>query len=410
MTATREGETEQPVTLTPNNGVYSLTLDASDYLISATVDIEWAGSGTETDPYIINSVGQMNILSARAAAGNTFEDKYFVLRADLTYNKETENNFTPIKKFSGIFDGEGHTISGINVSTSGDYYNGLFAELYAGTVKNLTLKNSTFSGANAAGAIAGNIAASPYMTASKVSITNCFVDADVLVSASAESIAGAGGIVGNIGDGITMYVTGNVSKAKVSATAKRAYAGGVVGYKGTNRNGRVYDNLYLGDASYLTSTSTATGEESGITKTGAIFGEMLSQYGETHSNFYTAEGFTINNKNEALAYVYDGVYTSATTPRTYNYTAGAGKEARNGFITAYDNNLLKYDGKFYSRYQKGDANGDGVVNITDYVTIVNKIHDSVSGSINHFAADANGDGVINITDAVKVVNTIHDKD
>jgi len=56
--------------------------------------------------------------------------------------------------------------------------------------------------------------------------------------------------------------------------------------------------------------------------------------------------------------------------------------------------------------QKGDANGDGVVNVTDIVEIVNAILGHHSDKFNETAADVNGDGQVNVTDIVSVVNII----
>lgn len=57
-------------------------------------------------------------------------------------------------------------------------------------------------------------------------------------------------------------------------------------------------------------------------------------------------------------------------------------------------------------YIPGDANGDGIVNITDAVGIVNYILKKVQGNFIFEAADMNGDGIINVTDAVQVINVI----
>lgn len=54
----------------------------------------------------------------------------------------------------------------------------------------------------------------------------------------------------------------------------------------------------------------------------------------------------------------------------------------------------------------GDANGDGVVNVTDIVEIVNDILGHPSAKFDKTAADVNGDGVVNVTDIVSVVNII----
>ena len=56
----------------------------------------------------------------------------------------------------------------------------------------------------------------------------------------------------------------------------------------------------------------------------------------------------------------------------------------------------------------GDVNGDGLVNITDVVALVNRIHGHPSSSFLEGMADMNGDGRINITDVVIMVNKIHE--
>ena len=57
-------------------------------------------------------------------------------------------------------------------------------------------------------------------------------------------------------------------------------------------------------------------------------------------------------------------------------------------------------------YIPGDANGDGDVNVTDIVEIVNAIMNNPSTRFVRDAADLNGDGEINVTDIVRVVNII----
>lgn len=55
---------------------------------------------------------------------------------------------------------------------------------------------------------------------------------------------------------------------------------------------------------------------------------------------------------------------------------------------------------------KGDANGDGEVNVSDIVEIVNYIMNKPSDKFVFAAADLNGDGEVNVTDIVKVVSII----
>ena len=71
-------------------------------------------------------------------------------------------------------------------------------------------------------------------------------------------------------------------------------------------------------------------------------------------------------------------------------------------VSAQSTQLIDYQQSF----KKGDANGDGAVNVTDIVIIVNNILSIHSDNFNPSAADVNEDGLINVTDIVGVVNII----
>ena len=59
-----------------------------------------------------------------------------------------------------------------------------------------------------------------------------------------------------------------------------------------------------------------------------------------------------------------------------------------------------------SDFDMGDVNGDGIINTTDVVAVVNYIVGAPNGSFNVEAADMNGDGVVNITDVVAIIALI----
>jgi hypothetical protein len=81
-------------------------------------------------------------------------------------------------------------------------------------------------------------------------------------------------------------------------------------------------------------------------------------------------------------------------------------------VTKQDGTQMKLnDSKFsiiVTNVIKGDANGDGEVNVSDIVEIVNYIMGKPSVNFVQAAADLNGDGEINVTDIVKVVSIIMD--
>ena len=97
--------------------------------------------------------------------------------------------------------------------------------------------------------------------------------------------------------------------------------------------------------------------------------------------------------------------TSSSTPGEYEITV-SGVDAQNYEITYVAGKLTIEEPNFIP----GDANGDGVVNVTDIVEIVNDILGHPSAKFDPIAADVNGDGVVNVTDIVSVVNIILSSD
>ncbi len=132
------------------------------------------GNGSEANPYFVFSEVELNKI------GKVYGlDAHYILMNDVTLTSE----FSPIgynseanswNGFSGSFNGNNHTINGLNLS--GDYNNaGLFYSINAGaSVHDLTITNATINGSYAyAGALAGTIAGSVERVAvENVTITN----------------------------------------------------------------------------------------------------------------------------------------------------------------------------------------------------------------------------------------------
>ena len=128
--------------------------------------IPWTGTGDNAgDSYIILYASQLDSLAATVNSGNSYSGKYFKLNANITYGSEglgnTENNYTAIgngsNPFSGTFNGQGHTVSGLRIKKdpTTSHYRGLFGKLSNGTVQNVIIDNSVFSGFSYIGGIAG---------------------------------------------------------------------------------------------------------------------------------------------------------------------------------------------------------------------------------------------------------------
>ncbi|MBR3938307.1 MAG: hypothetical protein IKJ66_10330 [Bacteroidaceae bacterium] len=229
----------------------TFTMPASDATVALlwTTDYETGHAGTEADPYIISDYPQLELLASRVNSVNHYsQNKHFKLGNDIVCF-DGENNHTPIgvhvtnKHFSGTFDGDGHTVSGIRISSSTGYQ-GLFGYLSGATVKNVTLAGSTIIGHDEVGGIVGYSFTGTF--------ENCRVLGDVTIKANASSAYYHGGIVGNISGGGT--VNGCYSAATVTrdGNSNCKHYGGIVG----KTNGTVSNCIALG--AWVTGSETSS--------------------------------------------------------------------------------------------------------------------------------------------------------
>ena len=104
-----------------------------------------------TEENLKEAEADLVITSAREMkefAQNPNAYKVVKLGNDIAFDGVTVNNYTPISGFKGTFDGCGYIISGIDVTKpSSDV--GLFVSLDGATIKNVTVKNSNFTGRHA---------------------------------------------------------------------------------------------------------------------------------------------------------------------------------------------------------------------------------------------------------------------
>lgn len=135
----------------PSSVVY-----AAEPIVEVTADTT---EGLQAADLLISSARELNEFAQKVTNGNNYAGQVIKLTNDIAFDGVTINNFTPIggesirQEFAGTFDGCGYTISGIDV-TNADNAGLFYAIGTSGIVKNVTVKDSYFSGTNA-GAIAG---------------------------------------------------------------------------------------------------------------------------------------------------------------------------------------------------------------------------------------------------------------
>jgi hypothetical protein len=192
------------------------------------------GTGNSGDPYLISTAQHLQNLSANAGDWG----QCFKLTTDVSASL-----YTPVTSFTGVFDGNGHSITGFSCST-GSGYVGFFGKIQGATarVKNLTIVSPAVnvSTVNYVGAIAGSLENGAVISGCSVSggsvtgynqtggIAGSNNGGSMLGCSSSTAVSGhsyVGGLAGRNeqNSGINdCYATGQVS-------AGGDYCGGIVG-------------------------------------------------------------------------------------------------------------------------------------------------------------------------------------
>ena len=180
-----------------------------------------AGNGTETDPYIIATAAQLDEV-------RNFPSACFELSKDIDLSSYLNSNslgWTPIKDFTGKFDGKKHTIKGLWISLSSISNVGLFANIQGSSdnkmasVSNLfvNISKKGITGRSNVGGICGNL--------SYGNIENCMVTGDI------SGYQYVGGIVGRNNDNYynSSIISQCASSGNIIATDDEV--GGILGFK-----------------------------------------------------------------------------------------------------------------------------------------------------------------------------------
>ena len=268
--------------------------------------------------YIIEDDGSYTVTSADGLmniaklvnGGKT--DINITLTADIDL---TGKNWTPIgtsfhNSYTGTFDGGGHTITGLTVTTN-DEGVGLFGYLgKAGTVKNVVMEGVQITSNQIYGGKIGGVAGY-----SDGTIENCSVSGSVSGTVYVGGVVGAqweGSITGCSSSATvkgTVYVGGVTGQTNSSATLTACYAtgnviieihptnnisgGGLVGFNGGN-------GVW---ACYATGNVTSTGSSTGKVHISGFLGD----------NYTTVTAcYWKNNHEQGIGYKKEGTVTEVT--------------------------------------------------------------------------------------------------
>ena len=279
-----------------NRYTYTVKVNATGLTLEGCAIGDWADGGGESGAaedlgYSIQNDGSYTVYNANGLmniaelvnGGKT--DINITLTADIDL---TGKVWTPIgtdydNSYTGTFDGGGHTITGLTVTTN-DEYAGLFGYLgnfgnAAGTVKNVVMDGiqitcnhrlgyaggvagfswGTIENCSVSGSISGTVSVGGVVGAQRDrSITGCSS------SATVKGTLNVGGVAGQTSFGATLtacYATGNVI-IEIDRT-QNISGGGLVGFN---------DGISL-LACYATGNVTSTGSSTGYVHIGGFLGD-----------------------------------------------------------------------------------------------------------------------------------------
>ena len=295
-----------------NRYKYTVKVNATGLTLEGCTIGDWADGGGESGAaelgYIYDS--NTNTYTVYNADGllawNEAAQKDRSINCTLTADIDlTGKDWSPIgtnfyNSYTGTFDGGGHTIMGLTVTTN-DQYVGLFGRLgKAGTVKNVVMDGiqitcnhrlgyaggvagfswgGTIENCSVSGSVSGTICAGGVVGIQwEASITGCSS------SATVKGMVQVGGVAGETNSGATMaacYATGNVT-IEIDPI-NNILGGGLVGF---NAGSSVL-------ACYATGNVTSTGSGTGNVHIGGFLGD----------NYTTVTaGYWKNNHEQGIGY------------------------------------------------------------------------------------------------------------
>ncbi len=339
------------------------------------------GSGMEDDPYIIPDLETLEFYRDMINTGSDskYNSAHYILTANINLGGE-EKPWTPIGSnkdhaFTGTFDGDGHTISGLYINSNYDVA-GLFGCVgTGGMIKDLTVEGeiTVISSVSRVGGIAGivngaeatEISVLTDSDDSETGIIDCTSNVTINVTGTAaddfDSVS-AGGIAGYT---TAATISGCKNTGAVSATTADGYdpdiiVGGIVG-----------DSYFNTIISNCCNTGAVSVQDADYVYAGGIVGNSTHS---TLSGCYNIGAVSVRNTEDAaLGGVVGQSSEDTAVSSCYNTGAVSAKDAQNvnmGGVVG-ENRRGSVISSYNTGAVSGGANTGGVVGFNSKGTVGN---------------------------------------
>jgi mucin-19 len=364
--------------------------------------LPFSGSGTAADPYRISTAQEFAALSWYSG----MLDQQICLTQDLDLSEVALSPIGDLGRFTGVFDGKGHTLSHGVIHCDGSDYVGLFSIIgYGGQIRNLGVEHATVTGRCWVGGMVGE---------NEGTITACYItsavsgsrdvggmvgsnsgtitDSYAIVALSGTSISSTvGGLVGvNYGAISACYATGTVSSSGGGlvgvnfGTVLACYSTGTVSGSGNYVGGLMGVNYGTISACYATGTVSSSG--GGLV--GKNFGMIKTCFWDKQTS-----GRTVSSGGTGK--------TTVQMKAKATFTDAGWDFVGEGANGAEDVWRMCGDGISYPRLswefsQGGDMNCPNGVGLEDLVYLAGRWMAGTPETVG--AADGNGDGRVDLGD------------
>ena len=330
-----------------NAGVYSFTMPAGNVTITAMVEAiaapDFAGEGTQANPYRITSAADWNIFATRVSEGTTYSGVYFQLTNDIAISTMVGTDMD--HAFNGTFDGDGHTITATLNSSAA--YCAPFAFTYGATIKNLhTTGTINTSNSNAGGVVGRNGTAS-------LTLTN--VSCDMTINSTKSGNASHGGLMGYA---INATVSGCAFTGRLLGESSSRF-GGMLGWKSNTDNSSVNftDCLFAPTQVTMSASNSKTfavigGAGTTVNLTNCYYTQDVSaDQGKQMRAISAGTGVTVTNAGAATVYNVSGITSYGTGIKYNNVLYGGNADALSLTLSGSDYGYTASTGTL-----SGDAN------------------------------------------------------
>lgn len=291
--------------------------------------MKWTkGSGSASDPFLIESSKQLAYLSEMILANITsYSGVYFKQSSDLNLNNIPFSAIgsTSTLKFSGNYDGGSHSISNFNGYA-------LFGSISSACISNLNV-SGVYNGKNV-GQYCGGIIAK----ATSSTISNCCNKRTITILSGAYYV---GGVVGYANQCVTSKCS-NLSALSVLANSTSIYIGGIIGYANLGSVSESYNKAILS----CTNTN-------GLVAVGGIIGYSL---GSTISKSFNAADLSSINSN-SLIYVGGIGGTGCSISDCYNTGEITSTTPTTNTNGGYTGGISGFSGPIFNSYNIGKISG-----------------------------------------------------